>query len=168
MHDFALVEHEIDAGIAELLSLNDFAAAVIADSMTFHIKANCFGTIAIKLAPKEEKKELEKLINEIIHEASSNRNMMAHSRFELADGEAVQFRRTTARERKVTTHDPLWSKEDFEKKSKRFMEIAERLRKIRPTLVIEFKEKGPPELMPLFYNFHKIVKFIDTPLPGHE
>ena len=170
--DFALVEHEIDKGIAAILKLNSFAADVLADSMPFHKKANLFGTIALDMTPAAEKKGITALFNDII-KRNTDRNMMAHSRFEPAQSrpakeEAVQFWRTTARDRKVKVYDPVWDKEKFEQESKKLREIKDKLAEITPTIILKVSEDGTMEWVERYYLSEPSVTWVPTPLPGQD
>jgi hypothetical protein len=98
LHDFALIEQEINDGIVQLLDLEGAAADVIADNLEFFRKANLLLTVALETAPQPEKEDVEKLFRAIA-EQNNDRNLMAHSTFELAADDGVQFRLVQAHRR---------------------------------------------------------------------
>ena len=151
LHDFALVEQEINEGIAAILKLEGYAADVVVNSIPFFNKANLFGTIALGTAPDDEKEGIKTLFNKIADE-NQNRVLMAHSRFEPAKDEAVQFWRTVAKDRELKTQDQVWSKQKFEQASKRLKKIKDKLAKLKPTLTFEISEEGTRILTHYLYE----------------
>jgi hypothetical protein len=139
LYDFALVEQEINERIAAILNLKGDAADVVSNSVDFFRKANILRTIAFETAPPEEKDAIGKLFSMIAKE-NDNRVLMAHSSFEPANEEGVQFSRTVARDGKVTVHDPLWTKQQFEQASARLTDIQGKLAKLRPKLTFKVTE----------------------------
>ncbi len=113
LHDFALVEQEINGGIVQILDLKGTAADVIANSLDFIRKVNLFRTVALETAPEPEKEGVGKLFSAIAAQ-NDDRILMAHSTFELAADDGVQFRRTVAKDGKIKKEDPLWTKQKFE------------------------------------------------------
>ena len=67
-------------------------------------------------------------------EQNNDRILMAHSVFEPAANEGVQFWRTIAKDGKVSKPDPLWTKQRFDESYKRLHDIREKLTKLRPRL----------------------------------
>ena len=61
LHDFALIEQEINADIVQILDLKGAAADVIANGLDFFKKANLLKTVALETAPQAEKEDVEKL-----------------------------------------------------------------------------------------------------------
>ena len=145
LHDFASLEKEIDERIVDILQLKDDAAQVVANSVDFFRKLNILRTIAQATAPENEKKSVEKLFSAIA-EHNNNRVLMAHSVFEPAADESVQFRRTIAKDGKVKVQDPLWSKNDFEEASAQLKKTCDGLAQLRPTLTYKVVD-GRPELV---------------------
>src|SRR5215468_5844160 len=96
LHEFALVEQEINNGIVQILDLKGDAADVIAHDIDFFRKVNLLKIIALETAPKTEKKSISKLFSAVAKQ-NNDRLLMAHSRFEPAAAEGVQFRRTVAK-----------------------------------------------------------------------
>jgi len=95
LHDFAILEKEINERIVDILRLKDEAADVVTHSLDFTKKSNILRTIAVATAPKDAKKSVDKLFNRIA-DHNEERILMAHSGFEPAANEAVQFKRTVA------------------------------------------------------------------------
>jgi hypothetical protein len=140
LHDFALVEQEINDGIVQLLDLEGAAADVIADNLEFFRKANLLLTVALETAPQPEKEDVEKLFRAIAKQ-NNYRNLMAHSTFELAADDGVQFRRTVAKDLKIKKQDPLWTKQEFEQSYTRLQDIRDKLTKLRPRLTLSDESK---------------------------
>ncbi len=113
LHDFALVEQEINGGIVQILDLKGTAADVIANSLDFIRKVNLFRTVALETAPEPEKEGVGKLFSAIAAQ-NDDRILMAHSTFELAADDGVQFRRTVAKDGKIKKEDLRWTKQKFE------------------------------------------------------
>ena len=145
LYEFALVEREIDEGIAKILDLKGGAADVVAGGVDFARKANLLRTVVLETAV-EEKAGISKLFSTIFQQ-NDNRVFIAHSTFEPAADEAVQFRRTVARDGKIKKHDPLWTKEKFEASYKCSKEIRDQLTKLRPRLTIIVGEEGKTEIL---------------------
>ena len=55
LHEFALVEEEINKGIAQILALKGDAAEVVANGVDFIRKANLLRTVALETAPEAER-----------------------------------------------------------------------------------------------------------------
>lgn len=144
LHDFALVEREINERIVDILNLKGDAADVVANSVDFFRKANILRTVAFETAPPEEKDAIGKLFSAIAKE-NENRVLLAHSAFEPAVDGGVQFRRTIAKDGKVKVHDPLWTKQQFEQASVRLKDIQTKLTKLKPQLTFKVT-KGHSEL----------------------
>ena len=89
--------------------------------------------MSLETAPQREKEDVNKLFNAIF-EQNNDRNLMAHSTFELAADDGVQFRRTVAKDGKLKKEDPLWTKQKFEQSYERLQDIRDRLTKLRPRL----------------------------------
>jgi hypothetical protein len=134
LHEFALVEQEISNGIVQILDLKGDAADVVANSIDFFRKANLLQTVALEIAPETEKNSIGKLFSAVAEE-NSDRILMAHSVFEPAANEGVQFRRTVAKDGRVKKSDPLWTKQDFENSYKRLRDIQEKLIELCPRLL---------------------------------
>ena len=92
---------------------------------------------------------------------------MAHSPFELADDDGVQFRRTVAKDGKIAKQDPLWTKQKFEGAYKRLQDILDKLRKLRPSLKL-----SDAQLQSLFHMTQvtdtPVTVRQDTPLPMRQ
>jgi hypothetical protein len=71
---------------------------------------------------------------------NDNRVLMAHSRFEPAENEGVQFRRTTASQGKVAVLDPIWTKVQFEDAAAKLSRIREALNGLKPRLTYKVAE----------------------------
>jgi hypothetical protein len=139
LHEFALVEQEINNGIANSLDLKGGAADAVAYSIDFFRKANLLQTVALETAPEAEKKDIEKLFS-AIKEQNDNRVLMAHNVFEPVADEGVQFTRTVAKKGKIKKPDPLWTKQKFEDSYKRLRGIREKLTELSPRLTITSEE----------------------------
>jgi hypothetical protein len=135
LHDFALIEQEINVGIVKILGLKGDAADVIANTLDFIRKANLLRTVAVKTAPQPKKGDVETLFSAIFRQ-NDDRILMAHSTFEPAADDGVQFRRTVAKDGKIKKVDPLWTKEKFEQSYKQLQDIRGRLTKLRPRLTL--------------------------------
>ncbi len=146
LYEFALVEREIDEGIIKVLDLEGGAADVLANGLDFFRKANLLRTVASETAPDKEKAGIGKLFNAIA-EQNNDRVLMAHSTFAPAADEAVQFRRTVAKDGKINKQDPLWTKEKFEGSYTRLKEIRDRLTELRPRLTIIVREERGTEIL---------------------
>ncbi len=141
LYEFAIVEHEINESIVQILGLKGDAADVVAHSVDFFRKVNMLRTVAVELARGADKKMVGKVFNRIA-ELNLDRISMAHSPFEPAADEAVQFRRTVAKDGNVKKQDPLWSKQKFEDAYKQMGEVTANLKKLRPSLTISISEDG--------------------------
>jgi len=144
LHEFALVEQEINNGIVQILDLKGDAAHVIAHDIEFFRKLNLLKIVALETAPETEKESIGKLFSAVAKQ-NDHRNLMAHSRFEPAADEGVQFWRTVAKGI-VKKVDPLWTKQDFEDSYKRLRNIREKLTELRPTLTLSINEDGPTRI----------------------
>jgi hypothetical protein len=139
LHEFALVEQEINNSIVQILDLKGDAADVVANSIDFFRKANLLQTVALETAPEPEKNSIGKLFSAVA-KRNDDRNVMAHSVFEPAADEGVQFRRTVAKDGRVKKSDPLWTKQDFENSYKSLHDIREKLTKLSPMLTLSINE----------------------------
>jgi hypothetical protein len=155
-HEFGLVEQEINNGIVQILDLKGDAADVIAHDIDFFRKVNLLKIIALETAPETEKESIGKLFSAVAEE-NNDRILMAHSRFEPAAAEGVQFRRTVAKGI-VKKLDPLWTKQDFEDSYKRLRHIREKLTALTPTLTFSINKEGRTEM------FHNYI-YSGVPLP---
>jgi hypothetical protein len=149
LHEFALVEQEINNGIVQILNLKGDAADVVANSIDFFRKANLLRTVALETAPEEERGGIGKLFSAIA-EQNNDRILMAHGMFEPAADEGVQFRYTAAKDGKVKKSDPLWTKQNFEDSYKRLHDIREKLTELSPTLTLSINEDGRTRI---FYHY---------------
>ena len=131
LHDFALVEQEINQRIADILKLKGDAADVVAYTVAFRKKVDMLQIVALETAPSEEKKGIKTLIS-AIDDQNKNRNLMAHCSFKPAKDEAVQFKSTVATGGKVKVRDPLWTKLQFEQASAKLKKIQEELGRLKP------------------------------------
>lgn len=118
---------------------------MIAHDLPFFKKLNLLNVVARETAPEQEKKNVDDLFNAIAAR-NEERILMAHSAFEPAENESVQFRRTTASHAKIKVHDPLWTKKQFEDASVKLNEACEKLKALRPTLTYKVDE-GRTELI---------------------
>jgi hypothetical protein len=132
LHEFALVEQEINNGIVQILDLRGNAADVIAHDIDFIRKVNLLKIVALENVPETKKQSIGKLFSDVA-EKNNDRILMAHSRFEPAAAEGVQFWRTVAKGI-VKKLDPLWTKQDFENSYKRLHNIREKLTELSPML----------------------------------
>lgn len=140
LHDFALVEQEINDGIVQILDLKGAAADVIANNLDFFRKANLLQTVALETAPEPQKGGVKTLFNAIAAQ-NDDRILMAHSTFELAADDGVQFRRTVAKDGKINKTDPLWTKQKFEQSYKHLLDIRDKLTELRPRLTLSEESK---------------------------
>lgn len=145
MHDFATLETEINERITDILQLKGNAADVIAHDLPFFKKLNLLNIVAHETAPENEKKNIDDIFKAIAAH-NNNRILMAHSAFEPAENDLVQFRRTTASNAKIKVLDPLWSKKQFEDAFVKLNETYQKLRALRPSLTYKVIE-GRPELI---------------------
>ena len=141
---------------------------MIANILDFFRKANLLLTVALETAPQPEKGDVEKLFSAIA-EQNDDRILMAHSTFELAADDDVQFRRTVAKGGKIKKQDPLWTKQKFEQSYTRLQDIRDKLTKLRPRLTLSDKSKTqlfsnylntPARLQSLYY----MTRVTDTPV----
>lgn len=146
LYEFALVEHEINEGIVQILGLKGDAADVVARSVDFFRKLNMLRTVAVELALESDKKKVGKVFSKIA-EQNQDRILMAHSPFEPAPDEAVQFRRTVSKDGNVKKQDPLWSKQDFENAYQHMSEVRAKLKELRPSLTILISDDGKTQLV---------------------
>ena len=145
LHEFALVEQEINQGIVKILDLKGDAADVVAHGIDFFRKANLLRTVALETAPEAERGCIGKLFSAIA-EQNNDRILMAHGVFEPAAEEGVQFRYTVAKDGKVKKHDPLWTKQNFENSYKRLRDIREKLMELCPRLTLTISEEGRTQI----------------------
>jgi hypothetical protein len=129
-----------DGGIVSILGLKGDAANVV-HAIDFFKKVNILRIVATETAPPEHKSKLKSLFSDIATQ-NNNRLVMAHCRFELAASDAVQFKRTTATDGKVTVVDPLWTPQMFADASAKLAELRDALRQVRPTLTLNISEQG--------------------------
>jgi hypothetical protein len=148
LHEFALVEQEINNGIVQILNLKGGAADVIVRSLSFSRKADLL-FVALEIAPEEEKEGISELFVAIDKENKA-RNLMAHNVFEPAADEGVQFRRTVAKGGRVKKSDPPWTKQNFEDSYKRLHDIREKLTELSPSLTLSINEEGRTRI---FYHY---------------
>lgn len=183
LHDFALVEQEINDGIVQILDLKGAAADVIANNLDFFRKVNLLRTVALETAPQPEKGDINKLFSAIA-EQNDDRILMAHSTFELAVDDSVQFRRTVAKDGKIKKEEPLWTKQKFEQSYKRLQDIRDKLTKLHPRLTLSDESKtqlfsnylnspvSPSRLQSLYYMNQATDTAVtvrqDTPLPMRQ
>jgi hypothetical protein len=154
LHDFALVEREINRRIADILDLKGRTADVVLDGLEipFFKKVDLLAVIALETAPDlKEQRKIRKLISSIA-EQNINRIVMAHSAFEPTQGEAVQFRRTVAKKGKLTVQDPLWTKQQFEQASATLMRLQDKLRELKPRLTIKISSERSEMLTHYLYT----------------
>jgi hypothetical protein len=130
LHEFALVEQEINNSIANILDLKGGAVDVVAHSVDFARKANLLRTVALETVHKGY---VEKLFRAIFKH-NDDRVLMAHSVFEPTANEGVQFKRTVARDGKITKQDPLWTKQKFDDSYKGLRDAQEKLMELGQTL----------------------------------
>lgn len=153
MHDFAEVETEINGAIVDILSLKGNAASLV-HSIDFMKKLNMLRTITLDLASEGEHSDLEKLFS-LIAQENDSRQIVAHSAFQAATAGAVQFKRTTAKNGKITEHDPLWTQQQFEQASERLNACRKKLRHLRPTLIIGLGESGLTRIRKGQFAYHE-------------
>jgi hypothetical protein len=135
LHEFALVEQEINEGIVQILKLSGDAADVLIQSLSFRRKAGLLQTAALETAPPEEKEGIAELFK-AIDEQNKHRNIMAHWPFDPATNEDVQFRRAAAKDTQP------WPKQKFEECYNRLREIRGKLTEMRPRVTIRISERG--------------------------
>lgn len=109
---WALMEHEINKAIAQVLDLTSLQRAITCSNMNLRDKIHVLKT-SVSLSPIAEKQQFTKLLTDIA-EYSSIRNMMAHDMFMASeDGESVVFYVIKAKG-KLTFPDVTWTITDFD------------------------------------------------------
>ena len=80
LHDFALLEREINNGIIAILELEGGAAEVLSQKLDFAKKVTLLKTIAMETAPPEEKQDIDTTFK-AVWKQNENRLLMAHCSF---------------------------------------------------------------------------------------
>jgi hypothetical protein len=150
LHGFALLEHELNARIIEMLRLQGEGADVLAHGLDFAKKLNLLRTIAVVTAPSNDKKRVETLFSAIF-EMNNDRILMAHCPFEPAGADAVQFRRTVAKDGKVNVKDPLWPSTKFDSAYANLENHRQALGELKPRLIIKIDENGRSEILSKYF-----------------
>jgi hypothetical protein len=150
LHKFALLEQEINERIVDLLKLEGVAAVVLLDSryLSFKNKLEILTLVASEKAPEAEKTDVAEIFH-AIDAQNTNRNLMAHCRFEASANESVQFKRPIKVKKQK---DPLWLKEQFADETKKLEELRESLKKLRPQLIITIGDDGTSTLIRRFLD----------------
>lgn len=146
LHEFALMEREINTSIVQILDLKSDAADVISHSLDFFKKVNILKIVVTQTAPKEDAADLQLLFSNI-GKLNDGRILMAHGAFEPAPSDGVQFRVTSARGGAVKVRDPLWTEKMFEDAYTLLQQTREKLKKVRPSLTITISAEGKSELL---------------------
>ena len=109
LHKFALLEHEMNERIVDILQLKDQAAGVVAHGLDFFKKFNLLKTVAIgQRRPPDEKKHVGKIFSGIARSKTIAPDCDGSScLFEPAINGSVQFRYTLAKDGKVDIKDPF-------------------------------------------------------------
>jgi hypothetical protein len=134
LHKFALLEHEMNERIVEILKLNDDAADVVARDLDFIKKWKLLETVVVGGQPAGKKKHVKTILN-AISDQNNHRKVAAHCRFEPAANGSVQFRRTRA-------EHPLWTETDFAERFKKLDELRAALNALKPQLTFKTGDEG--------------------------
>ena len=147
LHEFALVEQEINQCIVQILDLKGDAADWVVRKITFGNKSILLKIAALETAPPEERETMNELFTNVSKQ-NKNRNVMAHRIFEPADNDGVQFWPTVAND------DSLWTKQRFEDSYQDLHAIRENLKQLRPKLTFHISEEGKTETFSHYLYTH--------------
>lgn len=128
LHDFALLEREVDAALAHMLRLKEGAADVVAAAVDFAKKVVILRIVALEAAVADPGLwgQLDVMLKKIMS-VNEDRVVVAHSRFGPAANGAVQFRRSSATGKALKALDPLWSADKFEQSAKAMLKLRAEL-----------------------------------------
>ena len=115
LHWFALLESELDQGIAKLFGIADGSLDIIASNVDFSRKVKIVRSAEVYKAelPDAERKKLLKDTFGSVLKLNDRRKIVAHCRFEASSG-GVVFRRAVADSR-LQVEDVEWNQEEFER-----------------------------------------------------
>jgi hypothetical protein len=111
-YHFARVEQKVDQAVSKLLDLDDKAASIVTGSVDFAKKLNLVRTCAYQQAGNEADRNFAQVTCDAVFSVNNDRVFVVHSSFEAA-ANGVQFKRTVAKDGKVTAHDQTWDAERF-------------------------------------------------------
>jgi hypothetical protein len=114
-YHFGRVEQKIDQAVIKLLDLDEKAGPIVTGSVDFAKKVNFVRTSAYEQAQNDNDKQFaEKTCDDVFKINNPIRQIVIHSSFEPAPGGGgVQFKRTVARDGRVSFDAPVWNDEKF-------------------------------------------------------
>lgn len=135
LHWFAILEAELDQGIAKLFEIADGSLDVLTANMDFARKVKVVRSAEVYKAemPDAERKKLLKDTFSLIMKLNDGRKIVAHCRFE-ASLEGVVFRRAVA-ESRLRVEDVEWTQTTFERSYADIREATDNLRKLVAEMV---------------------------------
>jgi hypothetical protein len=136
LYHFSRMEQRLDCALIKILELDEDVAPVITANIDFAKKANLVRTAAAHQLKKSPHLPSVQGMFKRVYAMNDARTIVAHCAFEPASGGAVQFKRTQAKDGKIRTKDPKWTKEEFAKACHDLqaldMELIDHVTKVRP------------------------------------
>ena len=135
LHWFALLEAELDQGIAKLFGIADGSLDILAANIDFARKVRIVRSAEVFKAemPGEERKRLLKDTFSSILRLNDKRKVVAHCRFE-ASLEGVVFRRVVADSR-LQVEDVEWTESAFDQAYEEVRKVTDSLRELVADMV---------------------------------
>jgi hypothetical protein len=128
MYHFANLEDQIDEALAKLLELKSDTANWVHYNMAFSKRFNFVFNVTLDQIADPKERGRVKAILQKVGPCNSDRNLLAHSRFEpFKDG--VKFM-PVQKGGKSTATIPPWSNEDFETKYANMKRLVEQLKDV--------------------------------------